>query len=108
MNIYHKLSLIMCLFTTIAGCANCSATDIGPNIRQQPGSECCQAYCTKVTDLKCVGYYEDMQIDVSDGGKETMSCVSFCQYELKNSIPLNPCCIKDTLNKCEDIENICK
>ena len=92
----------------LIGCANCSNGDLAPNIRQMSGAECCPAYCAVVTTKQCTGYYETLPINLPDGGIQNMDCNTFCQYMLSNSIPLNPCCIKNTLQTCDQIENICK
>ena len=106
------------MFTTLS-CAHCSPGEAEPNIRVQKGIEYCKPMCQKFTDLKCVGYYEDIVIDCSKDpvykntmdcpdGSATISCTQFCEYEMKNSVQLNPKCISETLTTCSEIENICK
>ena len=87
--------------TLSLGCgATCSP---GPNIRTQPGLDYCAPFCQKMKDMDCKPYYEDIALD--DGG--TMTCVEFCQYELKNSVPLDPQCVVDNVTKCEEVETKC-
>lgn len=95
----------MALLISVIGCANCILnSDQPPNIREQPGIEYCDDMCKLFKDKDCKPYYED--ITLQDGG--TMTCVQFCEYELKNSVPLNPKCIVETMKECSEIENICK
>lgn len=120
MNIYQKLLITAMFFTTIAGCANCSGGDVGPNIRTISGIEYCGDMCNKLKDMNCIGYFEDIEIncdadpvyktmvECADGGVGKLSCLSFCKYEMSSSINLNPKCIVDTLKSCDQIENICK
>lgn len=117
----------------LMGCAYCSSPKSNgdvPYIRTQPGIEYCGDMCQKFADLKCTGYYEDLDIDCSkdiiysdlqkcqiildagtnDAGKAIikLTCTEFCEYELKNSVPLNPKCLVDNLLVCSKIETICR
>ena len=97
----------------------CGAGEKGPNIRIMPGEERCGDMCEKFVELDCTGYYEDIEVDCSNKayksmeecdsgvGKANIGCVSFCEYEMENSVQLNPGCLADNLTKCSDIEEIC-
>lgn len=103
------------------GCANCGPKEgESPYIRTMPGIERCGDMCDKFVELDCVGYYEDIELDCSDsayigmeqckdteGGIATLDCVGFCEYEMKNSVQLNPGCLADNLVACSEIEEIC-
>jgi hypothetical protein len=120
-----KKLLTILLFTATLGCTQCKTQDV-PNIRTQPGIEYCGQMCKKLTDLQCNGYYEDLSIDCSkDGVYQTwkkckdalsldasvivkMTCQEFCEYEMNNSVQLNPKCLADNLKDCSQIEKICK
>jgi hypothetical protein len=121
----NKLILALSSFLII-GCAHCSSQE-QPYIRTQPGIEYCQKMCDKFKELNCIGYYEDLDIDckkdkiysgwdkcksvLSEIDASTivpMTCTEFCEYELKNSIPLNPQCVSNTLKDCSEIETICQ
>lgn len=95
------LTLLVSLMTV--SCAHCGVKDDSPYIRTQPGIEYCGQMCDLFQSLDCKPYYENIALE--DGG--SMTCTEFCEYELKNSVPLNPQCIVDTLTECEQIENIC-
>lgn len=98
----------------IFGCATCTIKDSGetpPNVREQPGIEYCDDMCNlflqKINeegDEYCHLYYDDVTME--DGS--VMNCVQFCEYELKNSVPLNPQCIVENITTCEELENICQ
>ena len=103
------------------GCAHCSPKDSGPEpyIRTQPGIEYCGSMCDKFKELKCTGYYEDIPIDCSsdpayatmaqcaEGGMSSMTCKEFCEYEMKNSVQLDPMCLSQNLVICSEIETLC-
>ena len=89
-------------------CYNCVAKEAPPNIRVQPGIDYCDAMCQKFTELQCTGYYEPLEMPLSDGGIETMSCVSFCEYQMNQSVQLNPKCLAENLKTCDEIETICQ
>ncbi len=104
-----KKYLLLIISLLLIGCANCSSSNSdAPYIREQPGVSYCDDMCAVFQKLDCKPYYEDIEINLEDGGTSIMTCTEFCVYELKNSVPLNPECIAKTLTKCEDIENICK
>jgi len=108
------------LILIITGCATCGSAEPPPNVRIQPGLEYCGAMCQRFTDLKCTGYYEDIQIDCSidpiykktmecnDAGMLTITCTQFCEYEMRNSVQLNPQCLAEQTNTCDQIEQICR
>jgi hypothetical protein len=117
-----KLLNIVVIVASLVGCAHCGPKDGDePNIRTQPGIEYCGDMCKKFKDLNCVGYYEDIEIDcasdptymtmptcqASDGGIVNLTCKEFCEYEMKNSIQLNPKCLSENLMVCSEIETIC-
>jgi hypothetical protein len=110
---------------TFVGCAHCGTSDEAPYIRTQPGIEYCGDMCNKFKELKCTGYYEDLDIDckkdlvysdmqickdalAADSGMAKLTCVQFCEYEMKNSVQLEPKCLVDNLLVCSEIETICK
>lgn len=108
------------LFTSL-GCAHCGPkSGDEPNIRTMPGIEYCGAMCKKFEDLKCTGYYEPIEIDCSsdpsymdmkecqvDGGIVNILCTSFCEYEMRNSVQLDPRCLSENLAVCSEIETLC-
>jgi hypothetical protein len=113
--------ILALIFLSFLGCAHCSPQNgEEPYIRTQPGIEYCGAMCQKFTDLKCTGYYEDIQIDCNqdpiyfqtmqcdDAGLVTLNCTQFCEYEMHNSVQLNPQCLAENLVVCDDIEKICR
>ena len=110
---------------SLVGCAHCGPNQNDePYIRTQPGIEYCGAMCQKFTDLNCTGYYEDLDIDCSsdpayktmeecivageDAGMVKLTCKRFCEYEMTNSVQLNPKCLSESLQTCAEIETICK
>lgn len=114
--------IIMILAVISIGCAHCGPPEETPYIRTQPGIEYCGAMCQKFEDLKCTGYYEDIEIDCSsdpvymdmqeckdaDGGLAKLTCTRHCEYEMKNSVQLNPMCLSENLLVCSEIETICQ
>lgn len=116
-----KILNIIIIGLSLIGCAHCSGTkEEDPYIRTQPGIEYCNAMCQVFQDKQCTGYYEDIEIDCStddiyaktmqcnDAGMVILTCTQFCEYEMKNSIQLNPKCLSENLKDCSDIELICK
>ena len=97
-----KLSILLFMLVSM-GCAHCRQQD-QPNIRTQPGIEYCGQMCSLLKSKDCKPYYED--VPTEDGG--TMTCQAFCEYELKNSVPLNPKCLVENLKDCSQIETICR
>jgi hypothetical protein len=89
------------ILASFIGCAHCGNND-EPYIRTQPGIDYCSQMCDLFEEKDCKPYYEDIE---TDGG--VITCTEFCEYELKNSVPLNPQCIVETLKTCDEIETIC-
>jgi hypothetical protein len=87
----------------------CSPKSNEPNIRTMPGIEYCGPACEKMTELyqngdeSCLIYIEDIEVD-----EKIMNCKSFCEYEMKNSVQLNPKCIYENINTCEEIPEKCE
>jgi len=116
MKIFHVLLLVV----TLIGCANCSQGGNEPYVRTQPGVEYCDDMCNVLKDKDCKGYYEDIIINCNDdpiyfktmncdiNGVVILTCTQFCEYEMRNSVQLNPKCIADNLVTCDEIEDICK
>lgn len=117
-----KLLNVMVIMLSFVGCAHCGPKNDEPNVRTQPGIEYCGAMCKVFEDKDCVGYYEDIEIDctsdpiymtisqcqVADGGMAKLTCTEFCEYEMRNSVQLNPQCLAENLLVCEEIETICQ
>lgn len=93
--------ILFILFATL-GCAHCMPSD-EPYIRTQPGIEYCGQMCDLFKKMDCTPYYED--VETENGGK--MSCKEFCEYEMRNSVQLNPKCLVENLKECSEIETIC-
>ena len=121
MKFLRIISLALIAITVSLGCANCGQKDDDtPYIRTMPSIERCGDMCDKFVELNCIGYYEDIEIDCSnsaysgmeqckdaEGGIAMLDCVGFCEYEMKNSVQLNPGCLADNLAACSEIEQIC-
>jgi len=96
------LSFIMMFFC-------CSPKSNEPNIRTEPGIEFCEPACSKMTNLyeagddSCLIYIEEIVVD-----GESMNCVQFCEYEMNNSVQLNPKCIYEQVNSCTEIPDKCE
>jgi len=117
-NIFSAIVVVL----SFIGCAHCGPQADDPNIRTMPGIEYCGAMCQVFKDKECVGYYEDIEIDCSsdpiymemkqcrdaNGGIAQLSCTEFCEYEMKNSVQLNPKCLSENLLVCSEIETICQ
>ena len=99
-----KLILLITLISCIISCVSCGNRN--PNIHTKQGIEYCDDMCKTMTDLKCTGYYEDIQMPLEDGGIQVLNCKQFCEYEMQNSVQLNPVCIKDIIS-CEEITTKC-
>lgn len=84
------------------GCASCNIGGDEPYIRTQPGIEYCGPFCDKMKEMDCKPYYEDIEFD---GG--IMTCKEFCEYEMSNSVQLNPKCIVEKVTECSQVETIC-
>ncbi len=116
-----KLLNIMVILLSLVGCAHCGPKD-EPNIRTQPGIEYCGAMCQIFTDKQCTGYYEDIEIncfsdpaymdmkqcEATEDGMAVLTCTEFCEYQMKNSVQLNPQCLSENLLVCSEIEEICQ
>ena len=92
--------LLLLIIISISCANNKKETNI-PNIRKQSGIEQCGLMCLVFTELDCHPYDEDIEMD---GG--VMTCTEFCEYEMENSVQLNPGCIAHNLSKCDEIEEI--
>lgn len=131
----NLIPVIAISIVTIIGCAHCGPErDAAPNIRTQPGIEYCSAMCSKFEELQCTGYYEPITIDCTkdkayqdmpecqlalalippdadisgtDAGLTQLPCTKFCEYEMKNSVQLNPKCLSENLKSCDTIETVC-
>ena len=107
-----------------SSCTSSHNSDL--NIREQPGIEYCGPWCAHMEELAktdpnpelCSIYLETIVLE-NDAG--TMNCVQFCQYEMKNSIQLNPQCMVTVTacsqvecasllneNECKQLTNVCK
>jgi len=99
-------SIILSFILTIFCCA---PKDPNPNIRTEPGIEYCKLACDKMTklynegDIECGFYIEDIEVD----GK-IMNCIQFCEFEMNNSVQLNPQCIYENINSCTEIPEKCE
>jgi len=117
-----KILNTIVILLSLVGCAHCGPKNgEEPNIRIQPGIEYCDDMCKVLEEKQCVGYYEDIEIDCAsdpiyatmeqcqlvDGGMAKLTCVEFCEYEMSNSIQLNPQCLAENLIVCSEIEEIC-
>jgi hypothetical protein len=108
-------------FIILSGAQCTSKNGNEPYIRTQPGIEYCGTMCQKFESLNCTGYYEDIDLDCStdpiymtmqqcqvvDGGIAKLSCVELCEYQMTNSVQLNPQCLSENLLSCSEIETIC-
>lgn len=117
-----KILNMLIIFFSLVGCAHCGLRGDEPNVRTQPGIEYCGAMCQVFKDKQCTGYYEDIDIDcasdpiyatmeqckMADGGIATLTCTQWCEYEMKNSVQLNPQCLAENLVVCTEIEEICQ
>jgi hypothetical protein len=92
----------------LCGCIGCGGQNDDPHVIVQSDISYCGQYCDKVTQMNCVGYFEAVNMPLSDGGNEVLSCKDFCEYELNNGVPLHPKCIYENLKDCSEIESICK
>ena len=115
------LNILVILFNLVS-CAYCGPKGDEPNVRTQPGIEYCGDMCQVFKDKQCTGYYEDIEIDctsdpiyatmeqckVADSGIATLTCTQWCEYEMKNSVQLNPQCLAKNLVVCSEIEEICQ
>lgn len=101
-----KKIITLILIITAIGCANCGQSPQGeePYIRTQPGIEYCGQMCDLFKSMDCKPYYEDVMTE--DSG--SMTCKDFCEYEMRNSVQLNPKCLVENLKDCSQIETICK
>lgn len=87
----------------------CSPKNNKPNIRQEGGIEFCELACDKMEDLykngdeSCFIYIEEIDVD-----GEMMNCIQFCEYEMNNSVQLNPKCIYEEVNSCTEIPEKCE
>jgi len=118
------LAIIILLFFTGSSCTNKNSGKL--NIREQPGIEFCPIWCEQMVELAktdpqpeiCEIYLEPIVLENNAG---TLSCTQFCEYEMKNSIQLNPECMSKVsrcdqvecaslleFGKCEQIEEECK
>lgn len=89
--------------------SSCTSKNSGKlNIREQPGIEYCPTWCAHMVDLAktdpqpeiCKIYLEPIVLE-NDAG--TLNCTQFCEYEMKNSIQLNPECMSQ-VTKCDQVE----
>jgi hypothetical protein len=105
----------------MVGCGHCKQWNEAANIRIEPTIEYCGKMCNVLKDKQCAGYYEDLDIDCNkdkiysdwkkcklNKGVVKMTCTEFCEYEMSNSVQLNPKCIAETLVNCSEVEHICK
>ncbi|HUU87021.1 MAG TPA: hypothetical protein VMX17_04620 [Candidatus Glassbacteria bacterium] len=119
------LILIIIVILTFFTGSSCTNNNNGKlNIREQPGIEYCSTWCSHMIELVptdpnpeiCEVYLEPIVLE-NDAG--TLSCTQFCEYEMKNSIQLNPECMSKVsqcdqiecaslLESCEQIEERCK
>lgn len=101
-------NLLILIISSFTLCC-CSPKNDSPNIRTQPGIEFCGPACNKMDKLykdgdeSCSIYIEEVVID---GGK--LSCKEFCEYEMSNSVQLNPKCIYEEINSCTEIPDKCE
>jgi hypothetical protein len=92
-----------CLFFIIlCGCGCLLKGDAPPNVRVIPGIELCGKACDKMRELDvknanedCKPYYADMVVD-----NQNMTCAEFCEYEMQNSVDMQPKCIIDNVEVC--------
>lgn len=100
---------LLIIFTTLLGCSSCLGTDvIEPNIRTQPGIEYCDNWCKHMQDLTtvdihpeiCKAYLEPITLQEDAG---VLDCKGFCEYEMSNSVQLNPQCMSEVL-RCSQVE----
>ena len=109
MNKLHKTlsTLFILSFVGLPFC--CSPKDPGPNIRIMPGIDYCAPACKKMTELydsgdqSCLPYIEVIVVD-----DEEMNCIQFCEYEMNNSVQLNPKCIYEKIESCVEIPEKCE
>lgn len=100
----NKLGIILisCVIT-------CGSPQDEPNIRTQPGIEYCGSACSKMQkmleegDTSCEAYIETIIVD-----NKQMNCQEFCEYEMNNSVQLNPKCIYEQVNSCTEIPEKCE
>ncbi len=104
-----KNLILVTLILAIVGCTRCSSKTPGPNIRTMEGIEFCGPACDKMTqlydngDTTCLDYIEEITVD-----GETMNCKEFCEYEMNNSVQLNPKCIYEEIDSCSEIPTKCE
>lgn len=116
-NLISTIVIALITFIIFWGCGPQGGPE--PNVRVQPGIERCGDMCKVFEDMNCVGYFEDIEIDCSsdpiykdwdicqDGGTALLTCIGWCEYEMRNSVQLNPGCLADNLVTCDEIETIC-
>jgi len=125
-NKFSTLILIALITLCIGSSCTSKNSNSDLNIREQPGIEYCPVWCQVMTELVktdpnpeiCNLYLEPTVLE-NDAG--TLDCIQFCEYEMKNSIQLNPECMSKIsrcnqiecaslleLGKCEQIEEKCK
>lgn len=105
------LSILAMILISAGSCTGSNnSNNISPdlNIRVQPGIEYCSPWCEHMEKLSktdpepelCTIYLEDITLQ-DDAG--TMDCVQFCEYQMKNSIQLNPQCMV-RVSRCYQVE----
>lgn len=116
-NLASAVIATLIIFIIFGGCGPKDGPE--PNVRVQPGIERCGEMCQIFEDMNCVGYYEDLPIDCDsdpvykdfeiceNGGMAMLNCTAWCEYEMRNSVQLNPGCLADNLATCDEIETIC-
>lgn len=117
-----KQLLLITASVMLISCTNCSSItgDLPPNVRIIPGIEYCDGMCNKFSELQCKPYMDDVSVPCEDqglvkqyklqcdAGYGQLTCTKFCEYEMSNSVNLQPKCLIDNLKSCDQIENICK
>jgi len=87
----------------------CSPKDPGPNVRVMPGIEFCNPACDKMQklydegDQSCFDYIEVIIVDDKE-----MNCTQFCEYQMENSVQLNPKCIYEEIETCSEVFTKCE
>lgn len=110
---------IFFLLSFIMGCASCNPTVYVPT-----DSDKCSAACSKLKSLGCEegepivtlptiagSCTQGIPVDSdasSFGYVCQSSCEDFCRSTQSNLVFLNPTCVVEKLQKCSDLETICK
>ncbi len=101
-----KLIVTLLIALMGLGCQSCGATNVEPNIREEPGAVDCPAFCDRMvelgkTDPTCLDYLL-LEPDAGDDAG-TGQCVAWCVNAQKNSVQLNPGCMAK-VSRCDQVD----